>query len=183
MADAISTPWAGTTTNYPKPSPWPEALKTRVGQETTPKPKRTWTRGRLNGPVTDSCKRSVGSLTEGLLILTGSIPCCFRSGLRAAVVLGQRCRIGAQLGRRGEGKITDFLSRFGDVVVRYQGGVNAATPFRRLTTRSKTAPDSSGILLSRNDLWLIGSRAPWWTQGDACRARYACSPMASPLTG
>jgi len=33
--------------------------------------------------------------------------------------------IGAQWGDEGKGKITDLLSRSGDVVVRYQGGVNA----------------------------------------------------------
>lgn len=33
--------------------------------------------------------------------------------------------IGAQWGDEGKGKITDLLSRSADVVVRYQGGVNA----------------------------------------------------------
>ncbi|MFN7657523.1 MAG: adenylosuccinate synthetase, partial [Dolichospermum sp.] len=33
--------------------------------------------------------------------------------------------IGAQWGDEGQGKITDLLSRSADVVVRYQGGVNA----------------------------------------------------------
>ena len=35
--------------------------------------------------------------------------------------------IGAQWGDEGKGKITDLLSRSADVVVRYQGGVNAGT--------------------------------------------------------
>ena len=33
--------------------------------------------------------------------------------------------VGAQWGDEGKGKITDLLSRSADVVVRYQGGVNA----------------------------------------------------------
>ncbi|MFM7470368.1 MAG: adenylosuccinate synthetase, partial [Nodosilinea sp.] len=33
--------------------------------------------------------------------------------------------IGAQWGDEGKGKITDLLSRSADLVVRYQGGVNA----------------------------------------------------------
>lgn len=33
--------------------------------------------------------------------------------------------IGAQWGDEGKGKITDLLSKSADVVVRYQGGVNA----------------------------------------------------------
>ena len=33
--------------------------------------------------------------------------------------------IGAQWGDEGKGKVTDLLSRSADVVVRYQGGVNA----------------------------------------------------------
>ena len=33
--------------------------------------------------------------------------------------------LGAQWGDEGKGKITDLLSRSADVVVRYQGGVNA----------------------------------------------------------
>ena len=33
--------------------------------------------------------------------------------------------IGAQWGDEGKGKITDLLSKSADIVVRYQGGVNA----------------------------------------------------------
>ena len=45
--------------------------------------------------------------------------------LRAAVSLANVVVIGAQWGDEGKGKITDLLSRSADVVVRYQGGVNA----------------------------------------------------------
>jgi adenylosuccinate synthase len=43
----------------------------------------------------------------------------------AAVALANVVVIGAQWGDEGKGKITDLLSRSADVVVRYQGGVNA----------------------------------------------------------
>ena len=45
--------------------------------------------------------------------------------LRAADSLANVVVIGAQWGDEGKGKITDLLSRSADVVVRYQGGVNA----------------------------------------------------------
>ena len=45
--------------------------------------------------------------------------------LRAATSLANVVVIGAQWGDEGKGKITDLLSRSADVVVRYQGGVNA----------------------------------------------------------
>ena len=45
--------------------------------------------------------------------------------LRAAVFLANVVVIGAQWGDEGKGKITDLLSRSADMVVRYQGGVNA----------------------------------------------------------
>ncbi len=45
--------------------------------------------------------------------------------LRAAISLANVVVIGAQWGDEGKGKITDLLSRSADVVVRYQGGVNA----------------------------------------------------------
>ena len=45
--------------------------------------------------------------------------------LRAALSLANVVVIGAQWGDEGKGKITDLLSRSADVVVRYQGGVNA----------------------------------------------------------
>ena len=44
---------------------------------------------------------------------------------RTAVSLANVVVIGAQWGDEGKGKITDLLSRSADVVVRYQGGVNA----------------------------------------------------------
>lgn len=50
---------------------------------------------------------------------------CADSRLRAAVSLANVVVIGAQWGDEGKGKITDLLSRSADVVVRYQGGVNA----------------------------------------------------------
>jgi len=45
--------------------------------------------------------------------------------LQAALSLANVVVIGAQWGDEGKGKITDLLSRSADVVVRYQGGVNA----------------------------------------------------------
>ena len=45
--------------------------------------------------------------------------------LRAAGFLANVVVIGAQWGDEGKGKITDLLSRSADMVVRYQGGVNA----------------------------------------------------------
>ncbi len=45
--------------------------------------------------------------------------------LRAEFSLANVVVIGAQWGDEGKGKITDLLSRSADVVVRYQGGVNA----------------------------------------------------------
>ncbi len=45
--------------------------------------------------------------------------------LRAALSLANVVVIGAQWGDEGKGKITDLLSRSADVVVRYQGCVNA----------------------------------------------------------
>ncbi len=50
---------------------------------------------------------------------------CAVERLRAAVSLANVVVIGAQWGDEGKGKITDLLSRSADMVVRYQGGVNA----------------------------------------------------------
>ena len=50
---------------------------------------------------------------------------CAEMRLRAADSLANVVVIGAQWGDEGKGKITDLLSRSADVVVRYQGGVNA----------------------------------------------------------
>lgn len=48
-----------------------------------------------------------------------------QSGLAATIFLANVVVIGAQWGDEGKGKITDLLSRSADMVVRYQGGVNA----------------------------------------------------------
>jgi len=50
---------------------------------------------------------------------------CAVERLRAEKSLANVVVIGAQWGDEGKGKITDLLSRSADVVVRYQGGVNA----------------------------------------------------------
>ena len=64
--------------------------------------------------------------------------------------------IGAQWGDEGKGKITDLLSRSADVVVRYQGGVNAGHTIVVDNKVLKLHLIPSGILYN-NTTCLIGS--------------------------
>ncbi len=64
--------------------------------------------------------------------------------------------IGAQWGDEGKGKITDLLSRSADVVVRYQGGVNAGHTIVVDDKVLKLHLIPSGILY-KNTTCLIGS--------------------------
>ena len=64
--------------------------------------------------------------------------------------------IGAQWGDEGKGKITDLLSRSADVVVRYQGGVNAGHTIVVEDKVLKLHLIPSGILYSKT-ICLIGS--------------------------
>ena len=64
--------------------------------------------------------------------------------------------IGAQWGDEGKGKITDLLSRSADVVVRYQGGVNAGHTIVVEDKVLKLHLIPSGILYP-NTICLIGS--------------------------
>ena len=64
--------------------------------------------------------------------------------------------IGAQWGDEGKGKITDLLSRSADVVVRYQGGVNAGHTIVVDDKVLKLHLIPSGILY-RDTTCLIGS--------------------------
>ncbi len=64
--------------------------------------------------------------------------------------------IGAQWGDEGKGKITDLLSRSADVVVRYQGGVNAGHTIVVDDKVLKLHLIPSGILYP-NTICLIGS--------------------------
>ena len=64
--------------------------------------------------------------------------------------------IGAQWGDEGKGKITDLLSRSADVVVRYQGGVNAGHTIVVDDKVLKLHLIPSGILYS-DTICLIGS--------------------------
>jgi len=64
--------------------------------------------------------------------------------------------IGAQWGDEGKGKITDLLSRSADVVVRYQGGVNAGHTIVVENKVLKLHLIPSGILY-KNTTCLIGS--------------------------
>jgi len=64
--------------------------------------------------------------------------------------------IGAQWGDEGKGKITDLLSRSADVVVRYQGGVNAGHTIVVDNKVLKLHLIPSGILY-QNTTCLIGS--------------------------
>ena len=64
--------------------------------------------------------------------------------------------IGAQWGDEGKGKITDLLSRSADVVVRYQGGVNAGHTIVVDDRVLKLHLIPSGILYPETDC-LIGS--------------------------
>ncbi len=64
--------------------------------------------------------------------------------------------IGAQWGDEGKGKITDLLSRSADVVVRYQGGVNAGHTIVVDNKVLKLHLIPSGILY-KNTICLIGS--------------------------
>ncbi len=64
--------------------------------------------------------------------------------------------IGAQWGDEGKGKITDLLSRSADVVVRYQGGVNAGHTIVVDNKVLKLHLIPSGILY-KNTTCLIGS--------------------------
>jgi adenylosuccinate synthase len=59
--------------------------------------------------------------------------------------------IGAQWGDEGKGKITDLLSRSADVVVRYQGGVNAGHTIVVKGQTFKLHLIPSGILYSNTD--------------------------------
>ncbi len=64
--------------------------------------------------------------------------------------------IGAQWGDEGKGKITDLLSRSADVVVRYQGGVNAGHTVVVLGQTFKLHLIPSGILYPDTEC-IIGS--------------------------
>ncbi|MCM1981892.1 adenylosuccinate synthase [Lyngbya confervoides] len=64
--------------------------------------------------------------------------------------------IGAQWGDEGKGKITDLLSRSADVVVRYQGGVNAGHTVVVNDQTFKLHLIPSGILYPRTEC-IIGS--------------------------
>jgi len=64
--------------------------------------------------------------------------------------------IGAQWGDEGKGKITDLLSRSADVVVRYQGGVNAGHTIVVEDKVLKLHLIPSGILY-QDTICLIGS--------------------------
>ncbi|MDW8202049.1 MAG: adenylosuccinate synthetase, partial [Cyanobacteriota bacterium SKYGB_h_bin112] len=64
--------------------------------------------------------------------------------------------IGAQWGDEGKGKITDLLSRSADVVVRYQGGVNAGHTVVVGDQTFKLHLIPSGILYPGTDC-IIGS--------------------------
>ncbi|MEM6501274.1 MAG: adenylosuccinate synthase [Cyanobacteria bacterium P01_C01_bin.89] len=64
--------------------------------------------------------------------------------------------IGAQWGDEGKGKITDLLSRSADVVVRYQGGVNAGHTVVVNDQTFKLHLIPSGILYDKTDC-IIGS--------------------------
>jgi adenylosuccinate synthase len=64
--------------------------------------------------------------------------------------------IGAQWGDEGKGKITDLLSKSADVVVRYQGGVNAGHTVVVKDQVFKLHLIPSGILYPRTDC-IIGS--------------------------
>lgn len=59
--------------------------------------------------------------------------------------------IGAQWGDEGKGKITDLLSRSADVVVRYQGGVNAGHTIVVKDQTFKLHLIPSGILYPNTD--------------------------------
>jgi adenylosuccinate synthase len=74
----------------------------------------------------------------------------------AAVALANVVVIGAQWGDEGKGKITDLLSRSADVVVRYQGGVNAGHTIVVDGQVLKLHLIPSGILYS-DTVCLIGS--------------------------
>ena len=56
--------------------------------------------------------------------------------------------IGAQWGDEGKGKITDLLSRSADVVVRYQGGVNAGHTFGHAIEKCTNYAVSHGDAIS-----------------------------------
>lgn len=64
--------------------------------------------------------------------------------------------IGAQWGDEGKGKITDLLSRSADVVVRYQGGVNAGHTVVVNDQTLKLHLIPSGILYAKTDC-IIGT--------------------------
>ena len=64
--------------------------------------------------------------------------------------------IGAQWGDEGKGKITDLLSKSADVVVRYQGGVNAGHTVVVNDQTFKLHLIPSGILYPETEC-LIGS--------------------------
>lgn len=64
--------------------------------------------------------------------------------------------IGAQWGDEGKGKITDLLSRSADVVVRYQGGINAGHTIVVNQQTFKLHLIPSGILYPNTDC-IIGS--------------------------
>lgn len=76
---------------------------------------------------------------------------CFFNNPLANVVV-----IGAQWGDEGKGKITDLLSRSADVVVRYQGGVNAGHTVVVDDQTFKLHLIPSGILYPNTDC-IIGS--------------------------
>jgi adenylosuccinate synthase len=64
--------------------------------------------------------------------------------------------VGAQWGDEGKGKVTDLLSRSADVVVRYQGGVNAGHTVVVNDTTFKLHLIPSGILYPETEC-IIGS--------------------------
>jgi adenylosuccinate synthase len=59
--------------------------------------------------------------------------------------------IGTQWGDEGKGKITDLLSRSADVVVRYQGGINAGHTIVVNEQVFKLHLIPSGILYPKTD--------------------------------
>jgi adenylosuccinate synthase len=87
--------------------------------------------------------------------------------------------IGAQWGDEGKGKITDLLSRSADVVVRYQGGVNAGHTIVVDDKVLKLHLIPSGILYP-DTVCLIGSGTVVDPKVMLARAGHARRRTASP---
>ena len=91
--------------------------------------------------------------------MRGGIPCpnfCQYHIERRIKPLANVVVIGAQWGDEGKGKITDLLSRSADLVVRYQGGVNAGHTVVVNDQTFKLHLIPSGILYENTDC-IIGS--------------------------